>query len=335
MALRTSLVDGHGRRVATLRVSLTDHCNFRCVYCMPPEGAPHLPKTDYLTADELARFVQIAARTGVSRYRLTGGEPLLRPDIVAIVSRMSRLGGVDELSMTTNGSLLAPLAEPLRKAGLGRLNVSLDSLDPERFAEVARHDSYTKVRDGVEAALAAGFPVKLNVVVLRGIDDDEILGFVELAVGRGIEVRFLEFMPLCGSGWRPDLVYPIGRVRDLVGRHYRLTEQPRADRPAQTFTVQDSAGVVGFIAPLTEPFCENCSRIRITVDGKIRPCLFSAYEVDVRDVLRCGASDDDVEATLRHTVANKPRGSQFDEVPFAGGADVPVYAGPLIRNIGG
>ncbi|MEE9269193.1 MAG: GTP 3',8-cyclase MoaA [Candidatus Krumholzibacteria bacterium] len=333
----SALIDSFGRRVTTLRISLTDRCNFRCVYCMPPEGLSVMPTAHYLTVEQIARFARVIGALGVSRFRLTGGEPLLRKEVIAIVAALKRITFVRELSVTTNGSNLAKLAGPLRRAGLDRVNVSLDSLDPDRFARVTRYAHYQRVRDGIDAAVHHGFPVKLNVVVMRGITDDEILAFVRLAVDHELEVRFLEFMPLCGSGWRPDLVYPIGRVRELIAQRFEMTERPRGDRPAQTFSLSGGRGRVGFIAPLSEPFCENCSRIRVSADGNIRPCLFSDFEVAVGGLLRENATDERVADVIRYAVAGKPAGSQFADEPFDGPSSAKSYAtsGPLIRSIGG
>lgn len=330
------LVDGYGRRVTNLRISLTDRCNFRCVYCMPPEGIPLADKSDFLGVDEITRFVRTISSMGVNRIRLTGGEPLLRKEIVEIVRSLRQIEAVRELSVTTNGSLLSRLARPLKQAGLDRINISLDSLDPERFRKIALYAQYQHVRSGVEAAVAEGFPVKLNVVVMAGITRPEILEFALLAVRHDVDVRFLEFMPLCGTGWRPDLVYPIGEVRELINNEFDLTELPRGDKPAQTFAIAGGRGRVGFIAPLSEPFCESCSRIRISADGNLRPCLFSDYEVPLGDLLKQAAPDQDLADAIRLAVANKPHGSQFASEPFsADNRDTEVAAGPMIRSIGG
>jgi len=335
MNRQSALVDSMGRRITTLRISLTDRCNFRCVYCMPPEGVEHLPRAEYLSRDEIVRFVSLIASLGVSRYRLTGGEPLLRDDIVELVRELRAIDGVEELSMTTNGSHLDKMAVALRDAGLDRINISLDSLDPERFARIVRRSSYERVFAGVEAAIDAGFYVKINVVVLGGMTEEEILAFARLAHDRQLEVRFLEFMPLCGTGWRPDLVYPITRVRELVQERYRLQERPRGGHPAERFSIVGSEGHVGFIAPLTEPFCESCSRIRISADGKLRPCLFSIYEADLGPVIKAAPTDAELAAAIREAVWHKPRGSQFRDEPFVDGGAMPIAATPLIRNIGG
>lgn len=336
MASATPLVDQHGRRVTTLRISLTDRCNFRCVYCMPPEGQVYMPRAHYLTRDQIVRFVDACARIGVKHYRLTGGEPLLRSDIVDIVRDLGGVSGVEDLSVTTNASKLAPLAGQLRDAGLDRVNISLDSLDAKRFEKVTRSARYQSVIDGIDAAVTAGFPVKINVVVLAGMEADEILMFADLAVRRSLEVRFLEFMPLCGEGWQPDMVLKISEVRDIVAERYEMTELFRGDKPAQTFTIDGTGARIGFIAPLSEPFCENCSRIRISADGKVRPCLFSNYEVDLAPALSADTSDEELERAIRSAVWGKPAGSQFSDTPFVtASTHVETKPAPLIRAIGG
>jgi cyclic pyranopterin phosphate synthase len=337
MADSQFLVDAFGRRINNLRLSLTDRCNFRCVYCMPPDGVPLLPKSRFLTLGQIVRFVRIVGSAGVTRYRLTGGEPLLRPDIVEIVSTLKAVSVVEELSITTNGSRLAAVAGDLKRAGLDRLNISLDSVNRDRFRSVTLTEQYDRVRDGIETALETGFPLKLNMVVLNGVQPTEILEFVQLAVDHDIDVRFLEFMPLCGEAWEAEMVYPIAGVREIVRRHFDIEPQARGDRTAQTFRIAGGRGRVGFIASLSEPFCDNCSRMRLTADGNIRPCLFSDYEVPVAHLLRDDVSDRRIMDAVRIAVANKPRGNEFVEKPFSSGEDESrrVAGGPFIRTVGG
>lgn len=331
-----SLTDSYGRRVRSVRMSLTDRCNFRCVYCTPPDGFDVTPGDEYLTLDEVVRLTRLLGARGVTHVRLTGGEPLLRRDIVDVVAAVRAVGAIDDLSMTTNASRLAPRARALRDAGLDRVNISLDSLDPKRFNRVARADQYRRVLDGIESAIEAGFGVKVNVVALRGMADDEVLAFVAMAIEHDIEVRFLEFMPLCGEGWQSSLVYPIGEVREVVAHAHALTELPRNGATAQTFALGGGRARVGFIGSLTEPFCDTCSRIRISAHGTIRPCLFSDYEVDLKSRMRAGASDAEVMTAIEAAVLNKPAGSDFAAAPFgAPGAGTVFAGGPLIRRVGG
>lgn len=330
------LVDSFGRRIRALRISLTDHCNFRCVYCMPPEGLPTMPRDDYLSVEQIARFARVAASLGVERFRLTGGEPLLRQDVVDIVRTIKQIDLVGEVSMTTNASLLDRFAQPLRDAGLDRINVSLDSLDAERFNTIVRTKQFDRVSRNIDLAVCLGFPVKINVVVLKGMPTSEILDYVHLAVDNDIEVRFLEFMPLCGSGWDAESVLPIADVRRAVRDRFDLIETPRGDRPSETFEVAGGKGRVGFIAPLSEPFCGACSRMRLTADGKIRPCLFSEEEYSIREHLEPGVPDSTLIAAIRQAVWRKVWGSEFAADPFRSGEAKPrVLESPFIRSIGG
>ncbi|MBI1976851.1 MAG: GTP 3',8-cyclase MoaA [Candidatus Omnitrophica bacterium] len=331
------LIDSHGRRIDYLRVSLTDLCNFRCVYCMPAEGIPFLSPSKYLTRSEIVRFVRLIGQLGVTRVRLTGGEPLLRRDILDIIHALKEIETVRDLSITTNASRLGPLVEPLKEAGLDRINISLDSMEPERFKAVTLSDTFHQVLEAVFLALQAGFPVKLNMVVLKGLTRQEIVQFVRLARDYPLEVRFLEFMPLCGTGWRPDLVLPIQDVRSIVFENFELEELLRNGNVAQSFAVRGGKGSVGFIASLTESFCDSCSRIRLTADGKIRPCLFSEKEVSIKELLRNNAPDEEIIRTIRHAAAIKPKGNWFNEKPFRSDEDYDsIFASnPMIRTLGG
>jgi cyclic pyranopterin phosphate synthase len=337
MKQESQLVDSYGRRLNYLRLSLTDLCNFRCVYCMPPEGLESvIPKSNYLTRNEILRFVKIIGSLGVDRIRLTGGEPLLRSDITDIVRALKTIESVKEISLTTNGSKLKKFLKPLKEAGLDRINISLDSLDPVRFKEVTLRDSYLEVLESTFLALEMGFPVKLNMVVLKGLTGKEIVDFVRLARDRELDVRFLEFMPLCGTGWRGELVFPIQKVRSIVKEHFELEEVERGDDVAQTFRIKGGKGRVGFIASLTESFCNDCSRIRLTADGKIRPCLFSEKEVSVAKLLREDGTDEEIIRAIRYAAEIKPKGNQYLEQPFdENNLEVKTLSAPLIRGIGG
>jgi len=332
------LVDSYGRLIDYLRISLTDLCNFRCVYCAPGKGAsPLLPSSEYLTRQEILHFVQIAGRMGIRRIRLTGGEPLLRKDIVDIVCALKTVKSIKDLSLTTNGSRLKPFLKPLKEAGLDRFNISLDSVDALRFKEITLSDAYEEVMDSVSSTLAYGFRVKLNMVVLKGLTQEEIIRFVKMAVEHPLEVRFLEFMPLCGTGWRPDLVIPLKTVRAIVNENFTLSKLPREGNVAESFSISNGQGRVGFIASLTHSFCGECSRIRLSADGMIRPCLFSDRAVSVKTLLRGGAPDDAIANAIREAVGMKPRGNSFQEEPFSGEEkDIDRYQqAPLIRFIGG
>jgi cyclic pyranopterin phosphate synthase len=304
---------------------------------MPPGRLTTVSKPKYLTTAEITRFVGIAARLGVSRCRLTGGEPLLRKEVVDVARSLKRVAGMREISMTTNGSLLTHFAKPLREAGLDRLNISLDSLDARRFEDISRSSQYGRVLAGIETAVKLGFPVKLNVVVIRGMPDEEVFEFVRMAVDYDMDVRFLEFMPLCGSGWEAERVYPVGEVRELVRSRFDLAELPRGDRPAEAFSIGGGRGRIGFIASLSEPFCDTCSRMRLTADGNIRPCLFSDRQYPVGHLLKAGAPDEELIDAVRLAVWNKVAGNEFAKDPFRSGETTrrEIRKGPLIRSIGG
>lgn len=332
------LVDSFGRRINYLRISLTDLCNFRCIYCLPPEGLPVLPRCQLLSRTEIVRFVRIVGLIGVNRIRLTGGEPLLRQDILEIIRNLKQIETVKDLSITTNGSRLAPMVQSLKKAGLDRVNISLDSLDPERFHEITRSDSYRQVMNATFSALQAGFPVKLNMVAVKGLTAEEIVKFVRLACDRPLEVRFLEFMPLCGQAWEPDLFLPMAYIRSIVEEHFELEpELARGDRVARTFFIRGGKGKVGFIASLTKSFCDQCSRMRLSSDGKLYPCLFSNSQVSVRELLRESASEETIIGAIRDAAWLKPKGNWFQNHPYRRGYEneLEVKPSPMIHNLGG
>ncbi len=331
------LIDNDGRMINYLRISLTDLCNFRCVYCTPVEGLPVMPTSFYLTPDEVRRFVEISCQMGITRVRLTGGEPLLRQDLVEIVSMIKSIKGVEDLSITTNGSRLKTKLKSLKEAGLDRINISLDSMNAERFREVTLKDCYGEVMSAVHEALRIGFPVKLNMVILKGLSQAEIIEYVSLAEKYPLEVRFLEFMPLCGTGWKQEFVLPIQTVRAIVMENFSLIKLHRGDNVAESFKLEKGLGKVGFIASLSESFCDQCSRIRLSADGNIQPCLFSEEKVSVKQLLRDKASDEAIKEAIREAVKRKPRGNWFRDHPFKENeyVDGAVSAGPMIRFIGG
>jgi cyclic pyranopterin phosphate synthase len=314
------LVDGFGRIGDDLRVSVTDRCNFRCVYCMPAEGLRWLPRDEVLSFEEILRLVRLFAALGVRTVRLTGGEPLVRADLPDLVGMIAGALPEVDLSMTTNGHRLAELAEPLARAGLRRVNVSLDSLHPERFHRITRRDALPRVLNGLDAADAAGLhPVKLNAVMVRGVNDDEAVAFADLAKARGWHVRFIEYMPLdAGHEWTREQVVP---AAELLARIAAVHPMRRADEhgpePAVRWLFADGApGSVGFIASVSEPFCGSCNRLRLTADGHFRTCLFALDEVDLRGPLRAGASDAELEALIRAAVARKWAGHRINEADF-------------------
>lgn len=321
-AVNDKLVDSFGRVHRDLRISLTDKCNLRCTYCMPAEGVPLTPKPELLTNDEMLAIARIAVAAGVDEIRLTGGEPLLRPDITPIVQGLAELEGPNgrpEISMTTNGVGLARLARPLRDAGLARINVSLDTLDAERFKRMTRRGRFDDVMRGLEAAREAGFdPIKINTVLLRGENDDEATTLLEWAVREGYELRFIEQMPLDGGHiWsRTEMITGAEILEKLRARH-TLTEVPgRGAAPAELFEVDGGPARVGVVASVTMPFCGACDRLRLTSDGQLRSCLFSRTETNLRDILRSGGSDEEITAKIHECLAGKLPGHGINEPGF-------------------
>ena len=312
------MVDSFGRVVRDLRVSVTDRCNFRCLYCMPAEGLPWLPSEDVLSHEELVRALRVAVELGVRTIRVTGGEPTLRRDLVDVVRALSGLGV--ELSLTTNGYLMDRLAAPLAEAGLARANVSLDSLRRDRFKDITRRDGLDRVLAGIDATLAAGLhPVKINTVVVRGFNDDEVEPMAAWARGLGVELRFIEFMPLDAPGdWRRDQVVPAGEILARLDQAFGLVTPtgPRGSAPAERYRYADGRGTVGVIASVTRAFCAQCDRIRLTADGQVRTCLFANTEYDLRAVLRAGGDDEAVARVYLDAVARKQWGHRINEPDF-------------------
>jgi cyclic pyranopterin phosphate synthase len=317
---REPLFDGHGRRISDLRVSVTDRCNFRCQYCMPAEGLPWLERSDILSFEEIERLVRLLAEMGVRELRLTGGEPLVRRDFPRLVAMLAAVPGLDDLSLTTNGYLLERDAAALVDAGITRVNVSVDSLQRDRFFQVTRRDSLPQVLRGLEAiaAFPSVRPVKVNAVALRGFTEEEALPFAEFARNTSFQVRFIEFMPLDGdSAWTPDQVLSGDELRAIIDAVHPLEEIPREPHAtARVFRFADGRGEIGFINPVSEPFCADCNRIRLTADGKLRTCLFSIHETDLRAPLRSGASDDELEAIFRDAVWRKELKHRVGEKGF-------------------
>ncbi len=320
------LTDPFQRSITYLRVSVTDRCNLRCVYCMPEEGVPFLPRREILTLEEVARVVRLAAAMGLRRVRLTGGEPLVRNGIVKLVRWIAETPGIEDVSLTTNGMVLASYARQLAEAGLQRVNISLDTLDPERFRAVTRHGDLASVMEGIAAARDAGLsPIKLNVVVMRGVNDGEVAEIARTTLEEDWEVRFIELMPfmdeqetcikdtslaLTLDGPPPGGFVPTGEVRKQVEEALGSLEPAESETgagPARYFRLPGAKGLVGFISPLTEhQFCASCNRMRLTAEGQVRPCLLTDHEVDLKETLRSGGSDDDLRERLLVALGTKP-----------------------------
>ena len=321
------LVDRFGRVHNNLRISVTDRCNIRCFYCMPAEDVQFLPKQQLLTFEEIERVVRIAVTLGIDRLRLTGGEPLVRRDLPLLVAALSQIPGIVDIGLTTNGMLLSELAQPLRQAGLRRLNISLDALDPEVFRRVTRRDGYEQVLAGIEAARSAGFsPIKLNAVSVRGLTEDQIEPFGRLARDTDTVVRFIEFMPLdADSQWQRDRVltaveilqrleHAFGPLRPVAAEGGQVVTDGKA--PAQDYEFVDGRGRIGLIASVSQPFCASCNRFRVTADGRLRNCLFSHEETDIRELLRAGAEDAVIAQAMLDCIAAKGEGHEINTSRF-------------------
>jgi cyclic pyranopterin phosphate synthase len=319
----TPLVDGFGRVHRDLRISVTDRCNFRCTYCMPEEGMQWLPRSEVLTFEEIERVARLCAdRFGVDSLRLTGGEPTVRAHLPVLVEKLARLRTADgrpvDLALTTNGATLRSMAGDLAAAGLRRVNVSLDTLRRDRFVELTRRDELARVLDGIDAALEAGLgPVKVNAVVMRGVNDDEIVDMASFGRDRGVTVRFIEWMPLDAQGsWTDGAVVSQAEIVAAIGALYPLDPIVRGSEPAERFAYRDGRGEVGVIPSVTRPFCASCDRIRLTADGQLRSCLFATDESDVRGPMRAGASDEQLAEVVQRCVAAKGAGHMIGQVQF-------------------
>jgi len=314
------LLDGHGRRISDLRVSVTDRCNFRCQYCMPAEGLPWLEREQILSFEEIVRLVGVLASIGVEKVRVTGGEPLVRRDLASLIGMLRRVEGVEEIALTTNGYLLERQAGLLVAAGVDRFNVSIDSLQRDRFYELTRRDALPRVLAGLErlAQFPAAHPVKVNAVAIRGFTEAEALPFARFARDHPYEVRFIEFMPLDADGaWSEEKVLRGEEIRAAIEAEYPL--EPVSSDPHSTSRVYrfaDGAGTIGFVSPVSEPFCAECNRIRLTAEGRLRTCLFSLGETDLREPLRDGAGDAEIAAILREAVWRKELKHRVNEPGF-------------------
>jgi len=316
----TGISDSFNRPINYLRISVTDRCNLRCIYCMPAEGTYLLPHSEILTYEEITKIARLAAELGINKLRLTGGEPLVRANLPDLVAMLSKIDTVDDISMTTNGTLLKDYARELKQAGLKRVNISLDSLSQDKFELITRHRKLSKVLQGIEAAKACGLnPVKINMVVMRGINDDEIMDFANLTITEGWHVRFIELMPAVDN---PPECHSTGGKANLhcqfmsaheIKEHLSSSGEPEpclpitGNGPAKYFRFSKATGTIGFITPISEHFCFNCNRIRLTAEGKLRPCLLSDEEIDIRQPLRHGASTEKLKQVIAEAIQKKPR----------------------------
>jgi cyclic pyranopterin phosphate synthase len=314
------LVDGHGRRIGDLRLSVTDRCNFRCQYCMPADGLPWLERAEVLSFEEIQRLVALLARMGVRDVRLTGGEPLVRREFPRLVEMLRGIEDLHEIAVTTNGFLLERDAEALVRAGVDRFNVSIDSLQRDRFFEMTRRDALPRVLAGLEhlARFPEAHPIKVNAVAMRGFTEDEVIPFARFAREQPYEVRFIEFMPLdADHAWSPDAVLTGAEIRAAIDAVWPLEPAPRAAHStARVYRFADGRGSIGFVNPVSEPFCGDCDRIRLTADGRLRTCLFSLGETDLRGPLRAGASDAELERIVRDAVWRKELKHRVNEPGF-------------------
>lgn len=314
-----SVKDNYNRVIDYIRISVTDRCNLRCIYCMPSEGVKFIKHKDILTYEEIIRVVKIAADLGVKKIRLTGGEPLIRKDLPYLIESINNINGIVDVSLTTNGLLLKKYATSLANAGLKRVNISLDSLKEDRYREITRGGELRDVLEGIEAAEKVGLqPIKINVVPIRGFNDDEIEEFASLTFKKTYNVRFIEFMPMGNKSiWNPEKYISTDEIKDRVSKIGYLTPvKVRKMGPARYFRFKNALGVIGFISPITHHFCNSCNRLRITSDGKIRPCLFSETLIDIKTVLRSGADDKEIERILRLSIEIKPERHNIDRESF-------------------
>lgn len=313
---RPTLIDGMGRKIVNLRISVTDRCNFRCTYCMPADNVEFMDRDELLSFEEITRIAQVVAKMGIYRLRLTGGEPLLRKNLSILVKMLDEVAGIEDIALTTNAFFLKDQAAELRKAGLQRLNISLDALDQEKFAQVNRRDCLQQVLDGIAEARKIGFAaIKINAVAVKNFSEEEILKLVEMGRDQDLEIRFIEFMPLdADQTWERDKVLFGHEIIDLINQQYELV--PIKDSleigPASEYSFADGKGKVGIITAVSNPFCDYCNRIRMTADGKLRTCLFSTNEHNLKELIRAGATDSDIEQKIRAALVNKEPGHKIN-----------------------
>ncbi|OGP81378.1 MAG: cyclic pyranopterin phosphate synthase MoaA [Deltaproteobacteria bacterium RBG_16_54_11] len=314
------LLDNYDRKINYLRLSITDRCNLRCRYCMPEEGVELVGHKDLLTYEEIVRTIEVFARNGITKIRLTGGEPLVRRGVVDLIKRIARIEGVKDLSLTTNGVLLKDYARDLAEAGLRRINISLDTLQAERFAYITRRDRFKEVWEGIEETMRQGFsPVKINVVVMKGFNDDELRAFARLSLAYPLHIRFIEFMPVGGvSHWDGQEIIPFSRIMEEIKGIGELVPMGPYENggPAKRYYIKGGKGEIGFISPITSHFCAQCNRLRLTPDGKIRTCLFSDEEIDLKGALRKAGGEAILEEILYQALQAKPEGHRIGDIRF-------------------
>ena len=310
------MVDSFGRSINYLRISVTDRCNFRCRYCMPEEGVQNLEHGKILSLEDYTRLARVAARVGISKIRLTGGEPLVRKNITRLVECLADIDGIDDIAMTTNGLLFPALAQELKAAGLKRVNISLDTLKEERFAYITRRGGLSSVLQAISKALELGMdPVKINVVAIRGFNDDEIGDLARLAYDHPLHIRFIEFMPVGDLlFWEPERMIPSDEIRMELQNYYELSPEKTVEGngPARYYKISGGAGSIGFISPMSHQFCSECNRIRLTADGKLRGCLYEKQEVDLKQALERKASDEELQALFQSGIMSKPAHHDMD-----------------------
>ncbi|RJQ53899.1 MAG: GTP 3',8-cyclase MoaA [Nitrospiraceae bacterium] len=307
--------DSYNRTIDYLRISITDKCNLKCVYCKPKASLKHFSGSEVLTSEEIIRLVRIAHKYGVKKVRLTGGEPLMRKDVVQLISSIKRIG-IPDLSLTTNGIMLADLAEDLKKAGLDRVNISLDSMNAERFKTITNGGDLDRVLKALDAAEKNGFsPVKINIVPIRGFNDDEIISFASLTLSKDYHIRFIEFMPVgCNEIWEKGKCISAAEVIERISTLGELTHlEFKGKGPSRNYQLKGARGIIGVISPITDHFCKFCNRLRLTADGKIRPCLFSNVEIDVRTPMKNGATDEEIDKLFCHAIEVKPERHLLDK----------------------
>ena len=314
------LFDSYDRKINYLRLSITDRCNLRCRYCMPEEGVKLVEHSDLLTYEEIVRAIEVFARSGITKIRITGGEPLVRRGVADLIKRIAGIEGIKDLTLTTNGVLLKDYAGALVEAGLRRINISLDTLNPDRFAYITRRDSFKEVWEGIEEALRQGLsPIKVNVVVIKGFNDDEIEAFARLSITYPLHIRFIEFMPVGGGNdWNDEKAIPSSRIMEEIRGIGELVPLGPYENggPAQRYSIKGGKGEIGFISPISSHFCAQCNRLRLTPDGKIRTCLFSDEEIDLKQALRRAGGEVIIKEILYQALQAKPEGHWIGDMRF-------------------